>query len=96
MLAFAPRDAEVRLSSPLGVGERRRIGRIQTGGESVYRIAGPGDLGERAGELLDLSPEGAYLFDRDAGVEERAPQLVGHVRRTAEQAVITFLLSSLP
>jgi hypothetical protein len=70
----------------LGVGEGGGVGGVEAGGEAVDLVAGPGDLGELAGEFLDLCPEVPYLLDRDAGVHEQAPQHVGCVGRGASAA----------
>jgi len=65
----------------LGVGEGWCVGGVEAGDEAVDLVVGPGDLREPAGDLLDLRPEVPHFLDRDAGVHEQAPQLVGRVGR---------------
>src|SRR5689334_3627437 len=85
----------------LGVGEGRGVCRIEAGGEAVHLVPRPGNLRELAGQLLDLRPEVAHLLDRDAGVHERAAQVVGRVgwrglggRRARPLMAATTCLSS--
>ncbi len=59
--------------SSVGVWERGGVGRVETCDEAIDLLTGPGDLGEPAGERLNLCPEVPYFLDRDAGVDKRAP-----------------------
>ncbi len=72
-VTFRPRRAGCRSSAVGRVRERSGAGGIQAGGEAADLPAGPWDLGELAGEFLNLRP--------------RVPPLMGTWQATANPAL---------
>ena len=56
------------------------VGWVETGGESVHRVAGAGELGELLREREDVLPELVGALCGDPGVAKGGAELVGLVR----------------